>query len=214
MNGKFKNRFRVASARAPWWDYGNDGSYFVTVCTRNKEHFFGQVQKGKMQLSEIGSLVYSIWSEIPIRFSYVKPGAFIVMPNHIHAMITIDKKNRNHSDVELPNVETRLIASLHSIIQPGRSVLSGPDKSDLKPISSVYRRGGITGIHNPMLHQNLSRVMRWFTGRVSFEAHKIDPQFNWQRRFHDHIVRDIEEFKSISRYIMKNPENWEKDQFY
>ena len=116
--------------------------------------------------------------------------------------------------VELSNVETRLIASLHSIIQPGRSVLSGPDTSDLKPISSVYRRGGITGMHNPMLHQNLSRVMRWFTGRVSFEAHKIDPQFNWQRRFHDHIVRDIEEFRSISRYIIRNPVNWEKDQFY
>jgi len=214
MDGKFRNRYRVGSARAPWWDYGNDASYFVTVCTRNKERFFGEIQKGTMQLSAIGSLVYSIWSEIPFRFSYVKPGPFVVMPNHIHAMISIDKTSRNPSGVEFSNVETRLIASLHSKIQTERSVHIGSDKSHLNPTNSFPRRGGVTGMHNPMLHQNLSRVMRWFTGRVTFEAHKIDPQFNWQRRFHDHIVRDIAEFKSISRYIIKNPENWEKDQFY
>jgi len=78
----------------------------------------------------------------------------------------------------------------------------------------ISRRGGVTGIYNPMLHQNLSRVMRWFTGRITFEAHKVDPRFKWQRRFYDHIIRDHAEYKSISRYILRNPGNWERDFFY
>lgn len=65
-----------------------------------------------------------------------------------------------------------------------------------------------------MLHQNLSRVMRWYTGRVSYESHKVDPDFNWQRRFHDHIIRDGIEQRIITRYIHTNPLNWEKDEFY
>ena len=44
MAGKFKGRYRITSSRARWWDYGNNGSYFVTVCTRNKVHFFGEIE--------------------------------------------------------------------------------------------------------------------------------------------------------------------------
>lgn len=37
---KFKNKHRIASARAGWWDYGWNGPYFITICTRNREHYF------------------------------------------------------------------------------------------------------------------------------------------------------------------------------
>lgn len=49
MPDKFRNRFRVSSARASWWDYGNNGAYFVTICTKNRVHFFGEIHGAQMK---------------------------------------------------------------------------------------------------------------------------------------------------------------------
>ena len=65
-----------------------------------------------------------------------------------------------------------------------------------------------------MLHDNLSRVLRWYKGRVTFESHKISPAFKWQARFHDHIIRDEKAFQNITKYIEENPLNWNEDKFY
>ncbi len=40
---KFKNKYRISSARLQTWDYGSNGAYFITICTKNKEHFFGEI---------------------------------------------------------------------------------------------------------------------------------------------------------------------------
>ena len=50
---RFQNQYRIPSARAKWHDY-NGGMYFVTVCTRNRKHFFGEIHNGVMHLTEIG----------------------------------------------------------------------------------------------------------------------------------------------------------------
>ena len=76
------------------------------------------------------------------------------------------------------------------------------------------QHGGITGDHNPMIQENLSRILRWYKGRVTFESRKIHADFSWQPRFHDHIIRDEREFERIKNYIITNPSNWEKDKFY
>jgi hypothetical protein len=125
-------------------------------------------------------------------------------------------------------IETRLIAPLHpqniSETHPENSTkdhLQDLPQKHLENFSeyplqkkSKSHRGGITGEHNPMLHQNLSRVIRWYTGRVTYEAHKTNPDFNWQRRFHDRIIRDPEEFKIKAEYIQQNILNWKEDEFY
>jgi putative transposase len=45
---KFLNKYRVESSRASWWNYGWFGAYFLTICTKNREHFFGKIQNNKM----------------------------------------------------------------------------------------------------------------------------------------------------------------------
>ena len=50
---RFQNQYRIPSSRATWHEY-NGGMYFVTVCTQNKEHYFGEIQDGVMHLTEIG----------------------------------------------------------------------------------------------------------------------------------------------------------------
>jgi hypothetical protein len=55
---KFKNKYRNESARASWWDYANDGAYFITICTAGREWLFGEISNNEMHLSSIGEIVY------------------------------------------------------------------------------------------------------------------------------------------------------------
>jgi putative transposase len=88
---KWNGKYRIPSARASWWDYGDNGIYFITICTENRKHFLGTCENGKLVLSTIGAIVQGFWYEIPRHFSFVKLETFIVMPNHIHGILIIDK---------------------------------------------------------------------------------------------------------------------------
>ena len=55
MAEKYKNKYRVPSARAVWWDYGNCAPYFITICTKNKEHFFGVIDDGEIAIVDVDS---------------------------------------------------------------------------------------------------------------------------------------------------------------
>ncbi|WP_229598209.1 transposase [Runella aurantiaca] len=91
MREKFQNKYRIASARASWWDYGWNGAYFITICTKNREHFFGKIVDSKMQLSSIGVLADVFWHEIKNHAKNVELGAFVVMSIHIHGILILDK---------------------------------------------------------------------------------------------------------------------------
>ncbi|MEX0968766.1 MAG: hypothetical protein WD077_16150 [Bacteroidia bacterium] len=64
-----------------------------------------------------------------------------------------------------------------------------------------------------MFHENISRIVRWYKGRCSFEMRKTCPDFAWQSRFHDRIIRNDEEYQRISDYIITNPQYWDWDKF-
>ena len=65
-----------------------------------------------------------------------------------------------------------------------------------------------------MLADNISRIIRWYKGRCTFEMRKINPNFGWQPRFHDHVIRNSESLEGIQNYIAENPARWEEDKFY
>lgn len=73
--------------------------------------------------------------------------------------------------------------------------------------------GSATGLKNPMLSEGLSKIIRWYKGRVSYESKKIHADFTWQARFHDHIIRNDESFQKIKDYINNNPIDWADDKF-
>ncbi len=180
---KFKNKYRIPSARLQNWDYSSNGAYFITICTQNREHFFGEIVNNKMQLNELGQLAEKYWLEIPNHFPFIELENFVVMPNHTHGILIID-------------------------FNPGTNCRGAINRT------STIGIGGVTGNKNPMLHQNISRIIRWYKGRCSFEMHKIHADFAWQSRFHDHIIRDTPSFKRIQTYIKNNPMNWNEDKFY
>ncbi len=65
---KFQNKYRISSARLKNWDYGWNAAYFVSICTANRECFFGNIVDGKMEMTEIGELAKKYWQEIPRHF--------------------------------------------------------------------------------------------------------------------------------------------------
>ena len=95
MNQKFNNKYRIPSARLQSWDYGKNGAYFITICTKDSLHFFGKVENGVMNFNENGNLAMHLWSEIPIHFPYTELGNFIVMPNHVHGILIIEKSEND-----------------------------------------------------------------------------------------------------------------------
>lgn len=188
MEDKFQNKYRIPSARLQNWDYGANGAYFITICTREMKHLFGEVVDKKTNLNALGALAEKYWVEIEKQFPYIELGNFQIMPNHMHGILIIDK-----SCISIHNpVQTRLIASLQS---------ESPEI------------GGFAGENNPMLCENISRIIRWYKGRCTFEMRKIDKEFEWHSRFHDHIIRNEVSFERIQNYIEDNPARWKEDTF-
>ena len=180
MNQKFNNRYRIPSARLQSWDYGKNGAYFITICTKNRHHFFGSIIKNEMQKNDIGEIAMQLWSDIPIHFPYIELGNFIVMPNHVHGILIIDKQ---HQNVDVSKTDTS-------------------------------KSGGFANEKNPMLNENISRIIRWYKGRCSYEIRKLNSEFNWLSRFYDVIIRDSKRFEIIQTYIEQNPAKWSADKFF
>jgi REP element-mobilizing transposase RayT len=77
------------SIRLTGYDYASSGVYFVTVCAHRKEHIFGAVIGDTVTLNALGQIVDACWNAIPEHFPRVELDAFVVMPNHVHGILTI-----------------------------------------------------------------------------------------------------------------------------
>lgn len=88
----FKNKYRIESIRLQNWNYGWNGKYFVTIVTKNREHYFGKILNETMVLNKLGEITDECWRDIPKHFPFVILDEFCIMPNHIHGIIVIDNK--------------------------------------------------------------------------------------------------------------------------
>src|SRR5689334_19880639 len=86
--------------RLSHFDYATPGSYFVTVCTRDRACIFGAIRDGIVDLSEIGRIVAQVWQDLPSHYPNFGLDAFVVMPNHIHGVLFIEKEGGR----SLPNL--------------------------------------------------------------------------------------------------------------
>ena len=198
MAKKYLNKYRSESARLQTWDYGWNGSYFITICTKNRIHFFGEIENGKMILNEIGKLAHQFWAEIPKHFPFVELGNFVIMPNHTHGVLIINKSvdeiNNENDGMDAPAVGT-----MQCIVPTGPII---PPKSIGQ--SRFQNQGKNT----------ISSIIGSFKSVTTKNARYINPHFGWQSRFHDHIIRNAGSFHRIQNYILNNPANWGKDKFH
>ncbi len=98
---KFKNKYRIPSNRLKNWDYSTNAAYFITICTQNREHFFGKIINGEMHLNELGENATRFWLDIPKHFPFIELGNFVVMPNHTHGILIIDKTTNNTNGCDI-----------------------------------------------------------------------------------------------------------------
>lgn len=187
---KKRNLPNRKSIRLKGWDYRNPGLYFITICTKDRQHHFGEIKDDIMGLSVPGSIAWHYWRQIPDHQSNIILDEFVVMPNHLHGILGIassDAINR------VPTAQK----------QVGSPIYRDPKKDT----------GGITRQDNPMLYKNhLGRIIRWYKGRCTFEIRKRDySDFAWQSRFYDHIIRNEKSLNRIREYIFNNPLRWQQD---
>ena len=81
------------STRLTGYDYSLAGAYFITLCTQHRRCIFGEVINGEMVLNKYGQIAYNEWLKTPEIRPNVSLDVFVIMPNHIHAIIlSIDEK--------------------------------------------------------------------------------------------------------------------------
>ena len=83
---------RRKSIRLRGYDYRRSGAYFVTMCVKNRVCLFGDVVDGEMHLNAYGEVVQAVWDGLPNHYQHVVLDEFVVMPNHIHAIIVLDRQ--------------------------------------------------------------------------------------------------------------------------
>ena len=97
---KYLGKYRVRSARYKGWDYRTSAHYFITICTANKQDFFGEISLDKMIISPVGAIAHILWHEMIHHYpkELIELGEFIVMPNHVH--VVLEPKEGHHlSDI-------------------------------------------------------------------------------------------------------------------
>jgi putative transposase len=180
MSFLFNNKYRIPSTRLQNWNYANEAMYFVTICTKNKDPYFGEIIDSILQPTEIGKIAYSEWYKtIELRPDMnLESGEFEVMPNHIHGIIMIGANKFNTGRDAMHCVSTKY-------------------KNQFSPQS-----------------KNLSAIIRGYKSAVTTFARKNGIKFEWQPRFHDHIISSADDYQRISNYILNNPAQWQNDTFY
>jgi len=230
---KFQEKYRIDSARAKWHDY-DDGYYFVTICTQNRECFFGTIINNEMILSETGEYANQQLLTFSEHNKFVEILSYVVMPNHIHLILAIDKTKLSHKKRDNPIIPP--VETFHETShQAGASqtnnfrnaeTLGVVETSGMKEtFHPVERFSPVETFHETSLQRErteqatkqqswLSVAIRLFKQSVTRFANQNGILFGWQERFHDHIIRNQKEMDYITEYIENNVKNWNEDLFH
>ncbi len=121
----YQGTHRINSTRLPGWDYASAGYYYVTICTRKKIPYFGEVAGEDIHLTAIGEYAYHSWAEIPAHFSHVSLDEYIIMPNHLHGIIIINDVETQHAaSLQKNKIPSPSPGSLSAIIRAYKSAVT------------------------------------------------------------------------------------------
>ena len=236
----YRNRFKGISMRLSQRDYRRPGGYFVTLCTKHREHFFGDVIDGRMQLSTIGHVAERCWREIPDHCKDAQIDEYVVMPNHVHGILVIDHRldDGEIGDVadvgvgDVGGVDDAFVGTFHGTSLQNRPAdgedslrdyprPAGGENSPREISSKSHRK--LLPPHKPFsLSQtmsaispkrgSLSTIIRSCKSSVTRWCRQNGySHFAWQPRFYEHIIRADGSIDYIRRYIVNNPRNWQRD---
>jgi putative transposase len=175
------------SIRLTGYDYTQAGAYFITICSHQREHVFGEVVNGEMKLSKFGQVAKQQWEKLPKRFPNTELGAFALMPNHEHGVIQIIERE----------VDRRGTAD---------SLNGHNDES--------FRRAPTTERFQKPVAGSIPTIVRSYKSSVAYRINLMRGTNGvpvWQRNYYEHIIRNERELELITKYIDCNPFNWQLD---
>ncbi len=214
------------SIRLKGYDYSQAGLYFVTICCQNRTCLFGEItcrnetetghSNAQMILNEAGKMIEKWYYELENKFPDIRCHEMITMPNHFHCIIENTGTDRGICP------DDGLGKNPIQNGQPNGDIISG----DIPNIISGINPDIIAGDNSQSLsgeHKGspLPRVLQWFKTMTTNEYIRGVKTLNWtpfdrklwQRNYWERIIRNQNEYQSISKYIIRNPQNWHDDKF-
>ena len=114
---------RRKATRARHIDYAAAGAYFVTVCAADRACIFGEVTTlDEVRLSAIGEVIARTLTALPARWDGVVLDAYVVMPNHVHAIIWLGQGDDARASTVGAGGVSAVGAGLVPALDEGRAV--------------------------------------------------------------------------------------------
>ena len=167
------------SIRLPGYDYSQIAQYFITICCYEMRNVFGKIANGAVLLNVIGRIALDCWREIPEHFTHVDLDAFVVMPNHLHGILTIRRIHATQSRGSIEDGHGCPVPLQHSLER--------------------FQRPSVGAIPT---------IIRSYKQSVTFLARRrltAPSLLIWQSNYYERILRDGNEFDKATRYIFENP---------
>jgi putative transposase len=133
--------FRHKSIRIQGYDYSQPGTYFITMCTSQKKLLLGEVTQGIIHLSKLGEIARQELEQLSVKFSRIHLDVFVIMPNHIHVLITISASD---AAIQIANAEAfshPVSGSIPTVVRTYKSAVTrrAAMRRD-NPISELWQR--------------------------------------------------------------------------
>ncbi len=215
MPGKFRNKYRIDPDRWPYWDYSAPGGYFITICTKGRIPLFGKITGGQMILSGYGKIVETEFLQVPAYNKRARLDAYVVMPDHVHCIITLGKYDFDDGISHVGNGKETNNADKGCDFYPAAQPPQDPGSRFI----SVIRPWWYDPDHHPTLDEikqyrkqrrkmiipKLVGKFKMITSKQINRVRETPGRRNWQPGFHDHVIRDRGEYYRIRKYIYNNP---------
>ena len=189
------------SIRLKGYDYTSPGSYFVTICVQDRECVLSEVMDGEMQLSDWGRIAAESWAWLGEQYSYVTVDAWVVMPNHTHAIITIHDDHRRGRSRTAPTTRTAP-GTGGSRTAPTATAPTATAPTATTPTTKCKPLGRLVGAFKTVSTKHINQMRDTSGARF------------WQRNYWEHIIRNETAYRRIYRYTENNPARWEDDQLH
>lgn len=172
------------SIRLRNYDYSQPGAYFVTICTYQKQPWFGEIKNGQMYLNQLGKIVADEW----LKTCKIRPNfqldEWVIMPNHFHVIVIINDYSGDDQSLGARDAPLDLGAR------------DAPPQQKPNSLSSC-----IAGFKSAV------------TKRINLLRQNTDTPI-WQRNYYESILRDEKYLAVVREYIINNPKNWPNDRDY
>jgi putative transposase len=203
------NHYHRRSIRLKGYDYRQESVYCVTICTHGRECMLGMVRESdEMVLSAYGAIVEACWANIPTHFPQVELDAFVVMPNHVHAIVVITENIAEKSQKKMDNGQTAENAEKPQNNEKSDNAVGAQYIAPLQPPSNTFAR---------IDKGSLGLIVRTYKAAVTREINRLRNTPSspvWQRNYYEQIIHNERMLNNFRTYIDSNPAHWALDRYH